>query len=210
MKKMAALVLVLVGANTLAGCVGASSDDGESDGAQARGLDPRESPMIAEATGREGRPAQRPTSRRGSRGRDRWGRTKRAAAGTRPTAISAMTPPPRIAACTTTGCSSTSGTSPATGPVSPASTVHAPPPASGTVRRRWRSIPVGEQMNLGVAPAELREGDAAAPAGEEARIVEVDDIARLRDALGAAQRHVLDMAHDGDARCHAARHSTPE
>jgi hypothetical protein len=65
-------------------------------------------------------------------------------------------------------------------------------------------------MNLGVAPAELREGDAAAPAGEEARIVEVDDIARLRDALGAAQRHVLDMAHDGDARCHAARHSTPE
>ena len=58
----------------------------------------------------------------------------------------------------------------------------------------------GEQVNLGVAPAELREGDAAAPAGEEARVAQVDDVARRRHALGASQRHVLHVAHDGDAR----------
>jgi hypothetical protein len=61
-------------------------------------------------------------------------------------------------------------------------------------------VPDGrEQVDLGVAPAELRERDAAAPAGEEARIAQVNDVTRAGNAVGAPQRHVLDVAHDGDA-----------
>src|ERR1022692_4479816 len=56
-----------------------------------------------------------------------------------------------------------------------------------------------EQVDLGVAAANLREGDAAATGGDEARITQVDDGAGLDEAVETPERHVLDMADDGDA-----------
>jgi hypothetical protein len=58
----------------------------------------------------------------------------------------------------------------------------------------------GEEVDLGVAPAELRERDAAAPGGDHAGIGEVDDVPGAEDAVDAPQRDVLDVAHDGDPR----------
>jgi hypothetical protein len=57
----------------------------------------------------------------------------------------------------------------------------------------------GEQVDLGVALAELRESDAATTAREDVHVHEVGDTARPNDTLDAPQRHVFDMANDGDA-----------
>ena len=57
----------------------------------------------------------------------------------------------------------------------------------------------GEEMDLGVARAKLRERDATAAAGDEAWVGQVDDVSGGDHAGDPPERHVLDVSDDGDA-----------
>jgi hypothetical protein len=58
----------------------------------------------------------------------------------------------------------------------------------------------GEQMDLGVTPAELREGDSSAARRCESRVRQVDDRPRLDGAIETTECHVLDVADHCETR----------
>ena len=56
----------------------------------------------------------------------------------------------------------------------------------------------GEEVDVGIALSELVEGDAAAAAGDDHRIVEMRDVARRWQRRHARDGDMLGMADDGD------------